>query len=246
MFDLTGRTALVTGAGQGVGAAIARTLAAHGALVAVNDIAVDRALKQVAAIGEAGGQAVPAVADLTDRAAVLAMVEQVGPVDILVNNAGVPPSGLRIQHFIETDPAEWAPVVDLNLYGVLNVTHAAVGGMVEREWGRVVTIVSDAGRTGEIGIAVYGAAKAAAAGFARSLAKEVGPAGVTSNCVSLGAIHPDGVPLDEIAERRAKRYPMRRLGRADDVAPAVLWLASEEAGWVTGQVFSVSGGYVTS
>lgn len=248
MFDLSGRIALVTGAGQGVGAAIAAALADQGATVLVNDLSEERAARCVEGIGRTGGRAEAAVADVTDREAVDALVQRAarrfGPVDILVNNAGVPADGLGIRHFVETDPADWPALVDLNLNAVLHCAHTVVPAMIERRWGRVVTIVSDAGRVGEAGIAVYAAAKAGAAGFARALAKEVGRFGVTSNCVSLGAIQPEDMAVDDVA-RRARHYPMRRLGRADDVAPAVVWLSSDEAGWVTGQTLSVSGGYVT-
>jgi NAD(P)-dependent dehydrogenase (short-subunit alcohol dehydrogenase family) len=248
-FDLSNRVALVTGAGRGVGAAISQLLACHGAAVAVNDISAERAAACVTEIGDSGGRAVAAVADITNRLAVDTMVEEVadalGPIDILVNNAGVPPEGLPIQTFADSDPSDWLALVNLNLYGVLHCSHAVVGQMSAQHWGRIVTIISDAGRIGESGIAVYSAAKAGAAGFARSLAKEVGPFGVTSNSVSLGSIQPVGEALDEVTIRRTKRYPMRRLGTPEDVAPAVLWLVSEEAGWVTGQTLSVSGGYVT-
>lgn len=250
MFDLTGRTALVTGAGRGLGAEIARVLAAHGAAVAVNDLFADRADAVAGALEAASGRAVAVPADVTDLAAVRAMVDAakaaLGPVDILVNNAGVPPDpSWDLLPFHRTDPASWHGWVDLNLYGVLNCCHATVGGMVERGWGRVITIVSDAGRTGEANLAVYCAAKAAAAGFSRALAKEVGPHGVTANAVALGTL---GIPGDPggINDRLSRRYPVGRVGAPDDVAPAVLWLASAEAAWVTGQTIPVNGGYATS
>lgn len=250
MFDLTGRTALVTGAGQGLGAEIARTLAAHGAAVAVNDLFAERAEAVAAAIADGGGRAVAAPADVTDLDAVRAMVADaaaaLGPIDILVNNAGVPPNpSWDLLPFHRTDPTSWSAWVDLNLYGVLHCCHAVVGGMVERGWGRVVTIVSDAGRTGEATLAVYCAAKAAAAGFSRALAKEVGPHGVTANAIALGTLRIPGDP-GGINERLARRYPVGRVGDPDDVAPAVLWLASPEAAWVTGQTIPVNGGYATS
>lgn len=248
MFDLSGRTALVTGAGQNVGGAIARALAAQGAAVAVNDLSEDRAQATVDDIVAKGGRAVTAVADVTAPDAVASMVTAVaaalGPVDILVNNAGVPPTGLRVKQFAETTPDDWAPVVALNLYGVLHCVRAVIGDMTERGWGRIVTISSDAARVGEPGFALYGAAKAGAAGFMRSLAKEVGPAGVTCNCVSLGSIAPPDGDDDPQVAKRAARYPVRRLGRGDDVAATVVWLASEEAAWVTGQTVPVNGGYV--
>jgi 3-oxoacyl-[acyl-carrier protein] reductase len=151
---------------------------------------------------------------------------------------------LREGPFRESEPDAWDPWIRLNLYGVLHCTHAVIGGMSDRGWGRVVTVISDAGRIGERNQAVYSAAKAAAAGFSRALALEVGPDGVTSNCVSLGTVGPVTDP--EIVAKMARRYAMRRLGRPSDVAMMVLFLGSEEASWVTGQTIPVNGGYATS
>ena len=250
MFALDDVVAVVTGAGQGVGAEIARALAAQGAAVAVNDLHAPRAAATVERICAAGGRAVAVPGDVTDRAHVADLVARVGrslgPPTVLVNNAGVPASGLAARPFVEDDPAAWRPIVDLNLYGVLHCCQAVLPGMVAAGRGRIVTVVSDAGRVGERGIAVYAGAKAGAIGFSKALAKEVGPAGITVNCVSLGYIDPGGPAQEdpEVLARRVRRYPMGRFGRADDVAPAVVWLASEEAGFVTGQTVSVSGGYV--
>lgn len=255
MFDLTGRTALVTGAGQGVGAEIASVLSGAGATVAVNDFFEDRAQATVDAVVDAGGKAVAAPFDVGDPAAVtdaVAAVErQLGAVDILVNNAGIPPGAKWLVPFRETHPSDWDGWLRVNLYGVLHCTHATVGGMCDRGWGRVVTIVSDAARSGEALMAVYSAAKAGAAGFVRSLAKEVGRHGVTANCVALGNMGPPtGTPdTPEVREQfaaLARRYPTARVGHAGDVAPAVLYLCSPEAEWVTGQTLAVNGGYVTS
>ena len=250
MFDLTGRTALITGAGQNVGAAIAATLAAQGAAVAVNDLFADRADAVAAAITADGGRAVGAPGDVTDRDAVRAMVEAateaIGPIDILVNNAGVPPNpDWGMVPFPQTDPSAWTTWIDINLYGVFNCTHAIAGGMAERGWGRVVNIVSDGGRIGEANMAVYCAAKAGSIGFSKALAKELAPQGVTVNCVALGTMGPpDGNP--ELVAKLARRYPVGRIGTPGDIAPAVLYLASDEAEWVTGQVLPVNGGYTTA
>jgi NAD(P)-dependent dehydrogenase (short-subunit alcohol dehydrogenase family) len=249
VFDFSGRVAMVTGAGRGVGAVIARTLAEHGAAVAVNDVSLERAEESVAEITKCGGSAMAVAADVTDRAAVDRMVAMVagkfGPVDVLVNNAGVPADGLPVGRFTESTAAQWKPLIDLNLYAVLHCTQAVLPGMIASGSGRLVHIVSDSGRVGEAGIAVYSAAKAATIGFSRSLAKEVGRFGVTSNSVSLGAIETGATGEEELA-RRIRRYPIGRVGAPADVAPAVVWLASTEAGWVTGQTVSVSGGYTTS
>jgi len=250
VFDLTGRTALVTGAGQNVGAAIAHLLARQGAAVVVNDLFDERATTVADEVVAAGGTAVGLAADVTDLDDVREMVRRVeadlAPVDILVNNAGIPPStSWDLVPFHTTSPESWAAWIDVNLYGVLNCCHATVGGMVDRGWGRVINIVSDAGRQGEALMATYTAAKAGAIGFTKALGKEVAPFGVTANSVALGTLGPpDANP--EILERLARRYPAGRVGRPTDIAPAVLYLASEEASWVTGQTLPVNGGYSSS
>jgi NAD(P)-dependent dehydrogenase (short-subunit alcohol dehydrogenase family) len=247
MFDLSGRVALVTGAGQGVGAEVSRTLARQGAAVAVNDLVAARASAVVDEIVAQGGRASVAVADVTDVDAVARMVAAIdadlGPVDILVNNAGIPAGRFALKPFRETTVEEWEPFIRLNLYGTLYCTHAVVDGMCDRGWGRVVTVSSEAGRTGtDLGISLYGAAKAAAVGLSRHLAVELGPFGVTVNCVSLGVIE----RADGGGGGMAKRYPTRRLGRPADVAGAIAYLTSDEAAWVTGQTLPVNGGIFTS
>ena len=244
MFDLSGRVALVTGAGQNVGEGIARLLAQRGAAVAVNDLFPERAEAVAEAIRKDGGSACAAPFDVTDAAAVAAgmsaLSEALGPVDILVNNAGVPP-GMGVTQFREMDPAEWAKFVDLNLYGVLNCSKAVIDGMCERGWGRVVTVSSGAGQTGlGLGISLYGAGKGAALSFMRHFAMEVAGSGVTANTVALGLIdnHLDG----SVTASLARQVPIGRLGQPEDIAPSVLFLASDEASWITGQILGVNGG----
>ena len=244
MFDLTGRVAMVTGAGQNVGEGIARLLAQRGAAVAVNDLFAERAEAVADAIRGEGASACAAPFDVTDSASVAAGVSKaaasLGPVDILVNNAGVPP-GMAVTQFREMDPAEWAKFVDLNLYGVLHCAKAVIDGMCERGWGRIVNISSGAGQTGlGLGVSIYAAGKGAGISFMRHLAMEVARSGVTANTVSLGLIdnHQDAT----VTVAMAGRVPVGRLGQPSDIAPAVLFLASDEASWITGQVLGVNGG----
>jgi 2-hydroxycyclohexanecarboxyl-CoA dehydrogenase len=241
---------VVTGAGQGVGREIAIQLAAHGAgTVIVNDLFADRADAVVEEIRRAGGSAQALVADVTDPAAVAALAAaaaEVGPIQIVVNNAGLPPGDFDMRPFLDSSPEAWEPLIRLNLYGVLHVTHRFLGPMVEAGWGRIITVVSDSARSGDAYQAVYAAAKAGAAGFMRSIATEVGPFGVTANCISLGSLARGFDPTAAMTEEQARPfrfYPLRRPGRPADVAPMAVFLASNAASWITGQVYSVNGGY---
>jgi 3-oxoacyl-[acyl-carrier protein] reductase len=248
MLDLTGRVALVTGAGQSVGAGIARGLAAQGAAVAVNDLLADRAEGVVKEITTAGGKACVAAFDVTQaravEAGVAAAVAELGPIDILVNNAGVP-AGMGLTPFREMAPESWAQFIDLNLYGVLHCSKAVIEGMCERGFGRVITISSGAGQVGiPIGVSIYGAGKGGAISFMRHLALEVARTGVTANTVSLGLMNNQ---LDtEAVAPLARTVPVGRLGEPEDVAAMVTFLASNEASWVTGQTIGVNGGSTTS
>lgn len=255
LLSLAGKVALVTGAGQGVGRQIARHFAAHdAAAVIVNDFFRERAEAVAAELEEAGTRALAVQCDVTEFESVRAMVsraeEAVGSIDILVNNAGNAGPEVSIQDatpFWETSPEQWAPWLGANFFGVMNCTHAVVGGMVDRGYGRVVTIVSDAGRVGEPNLVVYSGAKAGAAGFMRALAKAVGRAGVTANCIALSAIRTpatEGMTADDAAVKKMLRsYVIRRLGEPDDVANMALFLASGASSWITGQTYPVNGGY---
>lgn len=247
MFELSGRVALVTGAGRGMGAGIAQALAAQGASVAVNDLDEGRAQQTVQAILDSGGQAVSAPFDVTNFEEVSQGIDQaagtLGPVDILVNNAGNAGSGptMELMLFREMPVSDWRRFVDVNLYGPANCCKAVLDSMCERGWGRIITISSGAGQTGlAIGIALYGAGKSGAIGFQRHLAMEVAQSGVTVNTIALGLM--DNVGDVESVRALAASQPTGRLGKPEDVGAAAVYLASDEAGWVTGQVLGVNGG----
>lgn len=249
MFDLTGHVALVTGAGQNVGAGIALALAGQGAALAVNDFHADRAQRVADEICQAGGQAVAIPFDVTDLAAVTAgfaeATARLGPVDVLVNNAGTggPTEPMHVAQFVDMAPDKWAPIIAVNLFGPMNCAKAAVGSMIDRRWGRVITISSGAGQIGmKIGVSPYAAAKAGASGFMRHLAIENAKHGVTVNTISLGLVVDD----PGMVEALAKTIPVRRMGTPFDVGALAVYLASNEASWITGQTIGLNGGAVTS
>ena len=248
MFDLSGRVALVTGAGQNVGAGIAHALASRGAAVAVNDVVGERAEAVAASLVAAGGSSVAAPFDVTQPDAVMRGVGDVtaslGPPDILVNNAGVP-EGMAVMPFRSMDHRRWADFVDLNLYGVLHCTRAVIDGMCDRGWGRVLTISSGAGQVGlAVGVSLYGAGKGGAIAFMRHLALEVAGSGVTANTLALGLM--DNVGDAEVTRALRATIPVGRLGTPEDVGAAAVFLASDEAAWITGQTLGVNGGSTTS
>lgn len=247
MFDLTGKTALVTGSGQGVGLGIARTLIEAGAIVYINDLIAERAQ---AAAAELGANARPLPFNVADFDEVEKAIASVDSIDILVNNAGIPAS-MRPIKFRDLPRDEWAPYVDVNLYGVLNCTKAVLDGMCERKWGRVITISSGAGTEGlSIGVSIYGAGKGAGISFMRHLAVENAGDGVTANTLALGLMERNdpGVTEDQrtVTAKIAKSVPVGRLGNGADVGYACVYLASEEASWITGQTISLNGGSVTN
>ena len=243
MFRLDGKVALVSGAGRGMGFGIAQALAAQGAHVVVNDFHQDRAESAARQLCEAGLKASAQAADLTDRAAIFAMVEriqaEVGVVDIFVHNAGIPAQGWGYTPFLQSPESEWNAWLQLNLHGLMHACQALLPAMQQRGWGRIVAINSDAARTATgMGLCAYGAAKAAAIGFIRNLSGEVGPHGVTANALSLGTMN-NWEGSEKIAR---KGTSVGRAGSPQDVGAAVSYLASTEAEWVNGQVLPVNGG----
>lgn len=255
LLDLTGEVALVTGAGQGVGATTARFLASQGAAVAVNDFYPERAQAVVDDIVAHGGSAVVAAADITVYDDVVDAVatasRELGTVSILVNNAGN--SGAqpqRPQPFWESDPANWEPFLAVNLTGVLACSRAVTPGMIELGRGRLITVISDAGRVGEAGLEVYSAAKAGAAGLMRALARSLGRFGITANSVALGFTRTPAMTRvlenEEMVKRALAHYSIRRVGEPTDAAALISFLASPAASWITGQTYPVNGGFSVS
>jgi 3-oxoacyl-[acyl-carrier protein] reductase len=245
-FGLAGRAALVTGGATGVGREIALALAREGAAVAVNyRRSAEAAAALVAEIEAGGGTALAIGADVADREAAAAMVARAvaafGRLDILVNNAGT----AQRKRFAETGPEDWRPQIDTCLYGAIHCCHAAAPHLEASGAGRIVSLIGDSSRVGEAGLALVAAARAGVIGLAKSLAREMGRAGVTANVVSLGLVETahDRDWVEANRERLVRLYPLRRLGRPEDVAPLVVLLASRHGGWITGQVISVSGGY---
>ncbi len=241
MFDLTGRTALVTGATGGIGGAIARALYAQGASVALSGTKSDR-LDALA--GELGERAHALRCDLADRAQVEGLVPQaeaaLGQVDILVNNAGLTRDNL----FMRLKDEEWDDVIAVDLTAAFRLARAAVRGMMRRRFGRIIGIASIVGVTGNAGQGNYAAAKAGMIGMSKALALEVASRGITVNCVAPGFITTamTDALTDKQREGALARVPAGRLGVAADIAAAVVYLASAEAAYVTGQTLHVNGG----
>lgn len=252
---LDGGVAVVTGAGRGIGREIALSLARHGArTVFVNDFFADRADAVVDEVRALGAESFPLVGDISDHETALRLVttavSTAGPIGVLVNNAGNagPQQGIGDRApFWETGPSDWTPWLATNLFGVLHCTRAALPSMIASGGGRIVSVISDAGRVGEPDLAVYAAAKAGVAGFTRSIAKAVGRFGITANCVACGYIDTpatSGLTQNpDLLARTLKAYQIRRPGTPADVAAAVTFLASPAASWITGQTYPVNGGY---
>jgi 2-hydroxycyclohexanecarboxyl-CoA dehydrogenase len=245
---LRDRVAIVTGAASGIGRAIARALAREGARVAIADLNEAGGAEVARGIEKEGGAAAAWRVDITDAAAVAGMVANVvaqwGTVHVLVNNAGWD----RPMPFVETTPEFWDRILALNLRGPIACTHAVLPHMIRQEYGKIVSIASDAGRVGSTGEAVYSAAKGGIIAFTKTIAREVARHRVNVNCVCPG---PSETPLFQnefvaqsprLAESLKRVIPWGRLGTPEDIAPAVAFLASDEAGFVTGQTLSVSGG----
>jgi 2-hydroxycyclohexanecarboxyl-CoA dehydrogenase len=247
---MTNRVAMVTGGAQGIGRGIATALAGQGFRVAIADLNLATAGQTAKELTEAGGTVIAVETDVTQTASVRTAVQAVeaefGPVEVAVNNAGWD----DFMPFVATTEEFWDKVLEINFKGALRVTHAVVPGMMERGFGRVINIGSDAGRGGSSLEAVYSGAKGGLIAFTKTLAREVATKGVTANAVCPG---PTDTPMlrnfasnagdaEKVIGGMTRAVPMKRLGRPEDIGPAVAFLASDEAAFITGQTLSVSGG----
>jgi NAD(P)-dependent dehydrogenase (short-subunit alcohol dehydrogenase family) len=247
-LSLTGKAALVTGAGRDVGRAIALELAAQDAAVAVNyQASAEAAEKVVSEIAAAGGRALACRADIADlsetQAMVARIVEEFGSIDIVVNNAGV----AERARFLDTTPEQWKRHIDVGLLGTVNTSHAALPHMVKAgRGGRILSLGGDSSRVGEANLSMAAASRAATIALIKSLAREFGRYDITCNAVTLGMIqsaHSDPDWLAENLPKMVKNYPLKRIGQPSDVAPMIAFLASADAAWITGQTISVNGGF---
>jgi len=251
MRGLSGKVAIVTGSGSGIGRAIARRLAEEGCSVGVFDKNEAGAQESAAGIEAAGGKAHAVAVDITDydgvAAAVAGFESAAGPTDILVNNAGWD----RMAVFMDSSPELWRQIIDINLYGPLNMHHVVLRGMVERKSGKVVNISSDAGRVGSSGEAVYSACKGGMIAFTKTLSRELARYNIVLNTICPG---PTDTPLFHAAEETElgakiakgleRAIPLRRLAQPEDYPGMVAFLASDDARWITGQTIHVNGGYI--
>jgi 2-hydroxycyclohexanecarboxyl-CoA dehydrogenase len=258
-LNLTSKTVIVTGGGSNIGRAIVLAFAGEKSNIVIADIDEAQSRKVSKEAASLGGKAVPVRTDVTSYDSVAAMVkrtiEEFGKPDVLVNSVGWTMDRL----FIEKPRSEWEKEVDINLWGVLNCIRAVLDHMIERKYGKIISIGSDAGRMGEYREAVYAACKGGVMAMSKSLAREVGRYGINVNVVCPGVTVPENpdyagdfsmwkgpmaqVFTPEAQEKAAKAYPLRRLGKPEDIANVVVFLASDAASFITGQTISVSGGY---
>ena len=250
MRGLKGKNVIVTGGGGGIGRAICLRLAEEGCRIGIFDIAEEAALETASLCKEKGPDARAYPADITDydvvKHAVANFEADFGPVDVLVNNAGWD----KVGNFLDQEPALWEKIIAINLWGPLHLCHAVASGMRDRGHGRIVNVASDAARVGSSGEAVYSACKGGIVAFSKTLARELARQQINVNTVCPGPTETalfesfvgEGESGQKIYEGLKRAIPFKRLGRPDDLAGAVAFLASDDAAFITGQTFSVSGG----
>ncbi len=250
MKGLEGKIVVVTGGGSGIGRAVCQRFAQEGAKLAILDIDASGANETASLIAEAGGFATPYETDISDYDAVESAIDaaegNLGSIDILVNNAGWDVA----KPFLNTDPALWRKIIDINLYGPLNLHHIVVSRMVQREAGKIINVSSDAGRVGSSGEAVYSACKGGIIAFSKTLARELARKNIQINTVCPGptatplfaSFAGDGEQGKKLIEGLTRAIPMRRLGQPADYPGVIAFLASSDADYITGQTISVSGG----
>jgi 2-hydroxycyclohexanecarboxyl-CoA dehydrogenase len=245
-LKLKDKVAFICGGASETGQEICANFIKEGAKLFITDVMADKGKKIADELVAQGGDALFAKMDVSQYAEVAAAVKQAearfGRVDILVFVSGYAVPG----KFADTSPESWKKQVDVGFYGLLNVTHVLLPGMIERKYGKIVSIIGDSSRVGESNLAVLAAARAGQIGFIKSIAREVGRFNITLNGVSLGILdtshHAPGF-IDKNREKLIRPYPLRRLGMPEDVAPMVLLLCSDQSSWITGQFVSVNGGY---
>lgn len=249
MRGLSGKVALVTGGANGIGAGITTRLAEEGVAVAIFDLDRTGGERRVAELSAAGQRSAFFQVDVSDYAAVVEAVaaaeKALGPIDVLVNNAGWD----KLEPFMQNDPALWSKLIAINLMGPIHLTRAVLEGMTARQSGKIVNIASDAGRVGSTGEAVYSAAKGGVIAFTKTIAREMARYRINVNVICPGPTETNllaeivgGEQGQKVIEAMTKAVPFRRLGKPDDIAGAVAFLASADADFITGQVLSVSGG----
>lgn len=251
LFDLHGKTAIVTGGARGIGKGICHCLAEQGANLVIADILAEEAAETVKEMAAKGVQAIAVKTDITDMPSVKNMVakalETFDKIDILVNNVGWD----KMELFLNTTEEDWDKIIGINYRGTLNVTRAVAEHMVTKDCGRIISIGSDAGRVGSMGESIYAGTKGAIIAFVKTMARELARNNITVNCVCPGPtltpmVVNEMMPSSEFAKKvfssMEKIIPLRRMGTPEDIGAAVAFLASDEANFITGQVLSVSGG----
>jgi 2-hydroxycyclohexanecarboxyl-CoA dehydrogenase len=247
-MDFKTKSIVITGAGAGIGRRTAMEMASRGGMLVVSDIDAFRAEEVVREIGDAGGRAVAAQADVREydqvESVINTAIAEFGQVDILINNAG---TGIP-KPFIMTDPRDWNFDIGICLFGAMNGCRAVLPHMVERKAGKIVNICSDAGRVGEPMLAAYSAAKAGVVGFSKAIAREVASNNILVNCVCFSTIRTELMAglfeaNPEVEKKMSKRYPMKRIGEMEEAANAIMLMCSEYVTFVTGQVLSCNGGF---